>query len=91
MKHQIKLLSISAVQSPYLISKRIFKAKVDGIIITGTITLTISASRIPKGYAFRFDDKSIAKHSDYKNIRRQLLLMMIARNIGMLPASRVVK
>lgn len=96
MIHQIQLLSIDINRKnrDLLRKERSFEALIDGVNVTGKVVLRLGKLPYPtskSGYNFHFDDKTITKHPDYKNIRRQLLLLMIDRNVGMLIASKVVR
>lgn len=83
MKHEITLILIDRHLG---VSKntRDFEAVIDGVHTKGVVQTLVSFSeRATEGvakitYKFKFNVSGISKHPDYRNIRRELLKLMVA-------------
>lgn len=96
MRHTIEVISIEQHRDEH--NNRAFSALIDGMKIEGKVQRIIMNRNIPVTawkYQYRMyfpKDILITKHSDYKNIRRELLTKMIKkRPYEMLNVEQVVR
>lgn len=86
MEYRMALISLDNDYNSHFL--RNFSVEINGLLVKGKVKFRTRRESFYKNggygaYQFLFEDKSIVKHPDYKNLRRKLLIFLVDNNPAM--------